>query len=314
MVQYFICPPIDEVRLAQEVEPLVRSFAGAVPGVERLIELTRVHGLATSTMALYEALRVAPENAEFIAQIETEPVATAVTPARAKILAVPALFYQHYPETGGDAALSIGIARACGFDVETIPILSLGTVTENARIIFEHLERERAERVWVLTASKGGADFRAYLQNYAGTAAIDRIAGWVNICGLIEGCDIADFDIATPARRLKFQAICRAFGTRFDLLRELSTTHEYWREPLHVPQHMQVFNLSAIPLPSHIHKSLINRYRAISDRGPNDGMVACRRTVIDTGLTIPFLGYDHFFRGAHIAPILYRFFTYLRRQ
>ena len=314
MVQYYLCPPVDEVRLAREVAPLVRSFNGAVPSVAGLIELTRQHGLDTSTMALYEALRTAPANAEFIAQIEAEPVVVDPAPATAKILAVPALFYRHYPETGGDAALSISIAKACGFDVETIPIQSLGTVTENARIIRDHLECEPAERVWLLTASKGGADFRVYLEHYADAATIDRIAGWINICGLVEGCDIADFDIATPARRLKFQAISRVFGARFDLLRELSTTHEYWREPLRLPPHMRVFNLVAIPLPSHIQKSLINRYQAISDRGPNDGMVACRRTVIDAGLTLPFLGYDHFFRGPQIAPVLYRFFSYLRRQ
>ncbi len=314
MVQYYICPPVDEVRLAQEVAPLVRGFDGTIPSVERLIELTRTHGLDASTMALYEALRTAPTNAEFIARVEAEPVVATPALARAKILAIPALFYQHYPETGGDAALSIGIAKACGFDVETIPILSLGTVTENAQIIRDHLERERAERLWVLTASKGSADFRAYLQTYTDATAIDRIAGWINICGLVEGCDIADFDIATPARRLKYHVICRVLGTRFDLLRELSTAHEYWCKPLRLPPHMQVFNLSAIPLPSHIQKSLINRYRAISDRGPNDAMVACRRTVIDAGLTIPFLGYDHFFRGPQIAPMLYRFFAYLRRQ
>jgi hypothetical protein len=314
MVRYYISPPVDEVRLAHEVVPLVRSFDGTVPSVGHLIELTRERGLDASTMALYEALRTAPANAEFLSRIDAEPIVTASPPAGAKILVVPALFYQHYPEVGGDAALSIGIARACGFEVETIPIKSLGTVTENARIIRDHLESENADRVWLLTASKGASDFRAYLQNYKGAPAIDRIAGWINVCGLVEGCDIADYDIATPTRRLKFQAICRAFGARFDVLRELSTTHEFWSEPLRLPPHMKVFNLSAIPLPSHVHKALINRYRAISDRGPNDGMVACRRTVIDAGLTIPFLGYDHFFRGPSIAPMLYRFFAYLRRQ
>lgn len=314
MARYYLSPPVDEIRLAQEVAPLVRGFDGKVPSVEQLIELTRELGLDASTMALYEALRAAPANAEFLSRIGAEPIVTASPPVGIKILVVPALFYQHYPEVGGDAALSIGIARACGFEVETIPIKSLGTVTENARIIRAYLEGEKADRVWVLTASKGASDFRAYLQNYAGAPAIDRIAGWINVCGLIEGCDIADYDIATPARRLKFQAICHAFGARFDLLRELSTAHDYWREPLRLPPHVKVFNLSAIPLPSHIHKALIARYRAISDRGPNDGMVACRRTVIDDGLTIPFLGYDHFFRGPNIAPMLYRFFAYLRRQ
>ncbi|HNM81793.1 MAG TPA: hypothetical protein PKL28_12115 [Rhodocyclaceae bacterium] len=314
MVQYYLCPPIDEIRLAQELAPLVDSFGGTVPSVAHLIELTREHGLAAASMALYEALRVAPQNSEFLSRLDAEPTDRTSTPAGAKVLVVPALFYGHYPEVGGDAVLPIGIARACGFEVETIPILSVGTVTENARIIHDHLEREQAERVWFLTGSKGGADFRAYLQLYAGSAAINRIAGWINICGLVEGCDIADFNVATPARRLKFRALCRVLGTRFELLSELSTTHEYWREPLRPPPHMKVFNLSAIPLPSHIQKSLIKRYRAISDRGPNDSMVACRRTVIDGGLTIPFLGYDHFFRGPNIAPILYRFFNYLRRQ
>jgi hypothetical protein len=312
MVKYYLCPPVDELRLARAVRPLVLEFDGCVPDIDRLIVLTRERGLEVSTMALYEALRTHPDNAGFIARIEREPIGGA--PTGAKILAVPALFYQHYPETGGDAALSIGIARECGFEVETIPILSLGTVTDNARIIRDHLEGERAERIWMLTASKGGADFRACLQTFAEAAVLDRVAGWINICGLVGGCDIADFDIATPARRLKFQAICRALGTRFDLLRELSTAHEYWRQPLCLPHGMQVFNLTAIPLPSHVQTSLMNRYLSISERGPNDGMVACRRTVIDSGLTIPLLGYDHFFRGPQVTPLLYRFFSYLSRQ
>ena len=74
-----------------------------------MIELTREHGLDVSTMALYEALRTAPANADFVSRIDAEPIVTASGPAGAKILVIPALFYRHYPEVGGDAALSIGI-------------------------------------------------------------------------------------------------------------------------------------------------------------------------------------------------------------
>ena len=70
----------------------------------------------------------------------------------------------------------------------------------------------------------------------------------------------------------------------------------------------------ALPLGCHIQTSLVARYSAISRLGPNDGMVNCRESVIEPGLIYPVWGCDHFFRGPQVVPLLYQFFSWLRRQ
>ena len=162
--------------------------------------------------------------------------------------------------------------------------------------------------------SKGTADFRVFLQRNPGHPALARVRGWINVCGIVAGCHIADWNTATWARRLKYAAICRLLGTDYQLLRELRTDHPWWQEPLSIPPAWQLFNFTAIPLGAHIQTSLIGRYLAIAPGGPNDGMVLCRESLLEEGPCYPVWGCDHFFRGPQVIPLLYRFFAYLRRQ
>jgi len=187
-------------------------------------------------------------------------------------------------------------------------------VTENADIIGEFLRRETAERLWIFAVSKGSADFRVFLQRHANTPAISRIMGWINACGLPAGCQIADRNIGTAMRSLQYRLICKLLGSSITLVRELSTAHPYWQPPLRLPPSMRAINFMAIPLGCHIQTSLVARYSAISSLGPNDGMVSCRDSVIDSGPIYPVWGCDHFFRGPQVIRLLYRFFAWLREQ
>lgn len=313
MAKYYVSAPVDEVKLAQEVRPTVDRLAGRLPSAESLRDVAAERGLDFATMLLYSALHAAPPHREFIAALETQPVAADQPRTAAKVLVVPALFHAHYPEAGADAALAMQIAQSCGFAVERLPVRSVGTVTENAAIINDCLARETHDEFWVFSVSKGSADFRAFLRNFPSSPAIRRIRGWINVCGLANGCPIADYNIATPLRALKYRAICRMFGVSFELMRELSTSHAYWREPVEVPAHIRVFNFMAIPLPSHVQKSVMGRYLALSKLGPNDGMVLCRQAIVDGGPAYPVWGCDHFFRGPQIPPLLYKLFAFLRR-
>jgi len=311
---YYLSAPVDEIELAASVAPSVAALGGRVPSSNELLELTRSRGLDYSTMYLYEALRAAPSNRAFIDALDTQPerAESAASTPKGKVLVVPALFYGHYPETGADAALAQQIARKTGFEAERIPIRSVGTVAGNADIIRQHLEKETAENLWIFSVSKGSADFRAFLQRCADLPAVRRIRGWISVCGLANGCHITDYNIATPLRALKYRAICRLFGVSFELMRELATSNPLWRSELRLPENMRLFNFAAIPLPSHVQRSVMGRYRAISALGPNDGMVLCRDSILDAGPVYPVWGCDHFFRAPQCSSILYRLFRHVK--
>lgn len=314
MGKFYISAPVDDVLLAERVRGHVRALEGALPTNAQLKGIAGEHGLDFSTMVLYQALHASPVHGPFIAALDSEAVSTSHAPVAAKILVIPALFHAHYPETGADAAFAADIARQCGFDAATIPTRSLGTSTDNAAIIRDALEKETASDIWIFAVSKGSADFRAFLQLYPDSPAIARVRGWINVCGVSGGAQIADYNSATRWRAFKYGAICRLLGTRYELIREMRTDHRYWQQALALPQHMKLFNFAAIPLGSHIQKSLIGRYRALSTLGPNDGMILCRDAILDHGPAYPVWGADHFFRSPQVISLLYRFFGYLRRQ
>jgi hypothetical protein len=314
MRRLYVSAPVDEVRLAAAVAPVIAGYGGRLPTTGELDGLARRHGLDFATMALYQALRAAPADRAFMAAVDAEPIATAHPPANAKVLVIPALFNGHYPETGADAKFAADVARHCGFEVETLPIRSVVPSSVNADLIHEALSRETAQRLWIFTVSKGTADFRLFLQRHPDHPALARVRGWINVCGIVGGCHIADWDTATPLRRVKYALICRLLGTSYRMMRELRTDHAYWRKPIVHPPAWKRFNFIAVPLGAHIQTSLIGRYLAIAPRGPNDGMILCREAILEGGPTYPVWGCDHFFRGPQVIPLLYRFFGYLRRQ
>jgi hypothetical protein len=314
MRKFYICAPVDEIMLAEATRSTVAALAGRLPTSSEIRQLVSEHSLDFATMVLYQSMYASPLHGQYIAEINNEPISTQHERIDAKVLIIPALFFGHYPETGADANLAAGIARNCGFEVGTIPIRSVGTVTENADIIRETLEQESAKNIWIFAVSKGSADFRVFLQRNPEAPSIQRLRGWINVCGLAHGCQIADYNTATYMRSLKYRAICQLYGVGFDLMRELRTDHPYWAEELALPSHMKLFSFSAIPLGGHLQKSIIGRFLAISHLGPNDGMLLCRDSILDQGPAYPVWGADHFFRGPQVIPLLYRFFSYLKRQ
>jgi hypothetical protein len=314
MGKFYISAPVDDVMLARATRDQVAALQGRLPSTPELKAVADQHGLDFATMLLYQAMLASPLHGPFIAALDSEPVCTTYPPIAAKVLVIPALFHAHYPETGADAAFAAGIARQCGFQVDTIGTGSLATSTANAALIKAALERETAADIWIFAVSKGSADFRAFLQLYPDCPAIARIRGWINVCGISAGSQIADYDTATGWRALKYRAICRLFGTRYQLMRELRTDHPYWRAALVLPPHMQMFSFAALPLGAHIQKSLIGRYQALGPLGPNDGMMLCRDAIADHGPAYPVWGADHFFRSPQVISLLYRFFGHLRRH
>lgn len=304
--------PIDEMDLTWRSQSAVARLEGRVPNTEDLNQLTAEQGLDFATMVFYRAALASPVHAEFVRLVDGYPVAPRARPRGPKLLIVPAMFYRERPDLGGDGSLVATIARACGFRVEVIRTVSRGSISENARVIWEAIEREKDSPLWLLSLSKGGGEVHLALQQHPGAEPLSRVRGWINVSGIVRGSHFIDYMFGTPSRRLRTRAFCLALGTSYAGAKELQTTHAYWRTPFEPCEQMTVINLVGVPLGCHVQKGLVGRYRRLGTLGPNDGFVLLPETLIHPGLIYPIWGSDHLFRSPQVSPLLYRLFNLLQ--
>lgn len=304
--------PVDEVDLASRADDRVISLSGAVPDTAALGRITADGGLDLATMVFYRAVLASPVHGEFVRVVDRQLAAPSRRHAAPALLIVPAMFHRERPDLGGDGRLVAGIARACGFDVEVIPTLSRGSISQNASIIRASIENARGKPLWLFSLSKGGGEVRRALSERPHTGAIERVRGWINVSGIVRGSHFIDHMLGSPARRLRARAFCLALGTSYAGAKELQTTHPYWQETFEVPEQMTVINLVGVPLGCHVQKGLVGRYRRLGTLGPNDGFVLLPETLILPGLIYPIWGSDHLFRSPQVSPLLYRLFNLLQ--
>jgi len=312
MLNGFGGAPIDEVDLARQVAPAVERLSGEIPDVRRLREAMLSQGIDFATMLFHQAIHASPLHGEFARLIDGLPVSAMAGPAAGKLIIVPAMFYRERPALGGEGRLVAEVASACGFETEILPIGSRGSVTENQALVWEALVREARSDLWLFSLSKGGAEVRLALQTHAGHPVLRKIRGWINVSGLVRGTHYIDSMLSSATGRLRVRALCLALGMSYEGVKELQTTHGYWREALELPAGMTVINLVGVPLLCHIQEGLVARYRRLSRFGPNDGFVLLPESIIFPGLIYPIWGSDHLFRSPQVSPLLYRVFRYVR--
>jgi hypothetical protein len=305
--------PVDEVDLAWRVRDTVTNLHGAVPGVDELARISSSHGLDFATMVFYKAVLAAPMHGEFVRRIERTSVEPRRPMTRPRLFIVPAMFYRERPDLGGDGSLVATVARACGYQVEVFQTQSRGSISDNAAIIAETMRRDRGEPVWILSLSKGGGEVRLALQR-DGAGWIDRVRGWINVCGIVRGSHFIDYMLGTRSGRWRARAFCLALGTSYSSVNELRTTHAFWQQPFVSPAHISVINLVGVPLGCHVQKALVGRHRRLGAVAPNDGFVLLPNTLILPGSIYPIWGTDHLFRSPQVSPLLYRLFNLLQER
>lgn len=314
MPRLYGAPPVDEVRLAGQARPFVQALRGQVPDAAQLRALSDQHGTDLATMVFYEAVRASDDNREFIRGVQAQPVAPSQAPNGVKLFILPALFYRERPEVGGDGAHIADVARACGIQAELIPTQSKGGVTANAPLIRDALKAETADRIWLLSLSKGGAELRHVFQHYAEDIPLERIETWLNVGGLPRGCHLIDLMFDNAMRRVRTRALCSVTGVAYHGLEEFRTTHRLWQTGFTLADSIRVVNVVGTPLLSHMQKALLGRYSRLRHLGPNDGLVLLPEALWLPGHIYPVWGADHFFRSTQISPLLYRLFGYLLKK
>lgn len=314
---------LDEVGLLARAAEDAQAYGGTVPTRATLQALTQARGIDLATAIFYQSILASPNHGPFVRAVDAESATPISTPSRYHLVIVPALYYQELPQYGGDGQAIATIAQACGLRVTVAPLLSKGSLSDNAAILWETLCRIDTEakqgqggtEVLLLSLSVGGGEARIMFSEHAGAAHLERIAGWINICGLLRGVPLATQLLQNPLRRLHARTICKVIGVDFTLVRELDPAHAFWQNELALPQTLRVINLVGVPLHSHVQqRALFKRYGWMQELGPNDGMALLSDLLVEPGLIYPLWGADHYFRTPQVSPLLYRLFRYIRRE
>lgn len=254
-----------------------------------------------ATALWYDRVRHAEPHRAFIEAVEALDADAALPPTSTRLLVAPAAFWREYPQFGADGAAVLGVARALGLDAEMIRTASTGSVSENARIIREALEKEEDGSVVLASLSKGGADVRMALEQ--GGAPLRKVRAWINVCGILHGSPLVDEMLDGPWwRRLAVRAFLARWRAGFGLLRELRHAPT---PRATAPAGVYVVNVVACPLGIHTAGAITQRHRKLAALGPNDGSTLLLDSIVDGGVIYPVWGADHYFRTPD-APVLIR--------
>jgi hypothetical protein len=319
MLRPHVAPMLDEVGLLARAAEQARGYDGRVPDRAELQRLTKEQGIDLATAIFYHAILASSTSGAFVRAVDAECAAPILQPSRLHLLIAPALYYQELPQYGGDGQAIAEIARACGLRVTVAPLLSKGSLSDNAAILWQTLRqvvnKERDAEVLLLSLSVGGGEARIMFSEHAGAPELASLVGWINICGLIRGIPLATQLLHNPLRRLHAKTVCKVIGLDFGLVRELDPAHAFWQGELTLPLQLRVANLIGVPLHSHVQqRSLFKRYGWMQEMGPNDGMSLLSEMLVEHGVTYPLWGADHYFRTPQVSPLLYRLFRYVRRE
>jgi hypothetical protein len=314
---------LDEVELLACAAKEALVYGGGVPTGEMLQTLTREKGIDLATAIYYQSILASATSGPFIRAVDAEKAAPLTAPmfapSRVHLLIVPALYYQELPQYGGDGRAIATIAEACGLAVTVAPLLSKGSLSDNAAILWQTLcalqGRAEINEIVMLSLSVGGSETRIMLSEHAGSPQLARVVGWINVCGLVQGIPLVRQLLHNPLRRLHARTVCKVIGVDFALVRELDPAHAYWQETPCLPPQLRVANLIGVPLHSHVQqRSLFKRYGWMQALGPNDGMSFLSDLVVEHGPIYPLWGADHYFRTPQVSSLLYKLFRYVRRE
>lgn len=307
----FGAPPCDEVALWQEAAIYTDKFTGRLPTAEELRSISTNNSLDLATMILYQTILNHPHHQKFIHQLNHISRVQEKTSIPVKLVIIPGLYYKQHPEVGSDGKLFESIAKRLGLEANTIAVKSLGSVTDNVKIISNYLKQQTHQNLWLISSSKGGSEVLRLLHDYRDSPFIAQIKGWINICGITNGTLLADRKIQTQFRRLVHRMLYPMLGLSYQGLQEIAAKDTFWLKPIEYPKHMTMIHIYGIPLLSHIQRFLIGRYNTLKEHGPNDGIIMLRDSMPDQGYIYPLWGADHFFRHPDISDLLYKLFNYV---
>ena len=183
---------------------------------------------------------------------------------------------------------------ALGFDNILVPLIDNGSVEDNAVILTDALDTALAsgKRVILVSASSGGPTVAASLSQ-SHIAQHPALAGWLNICGVLNGSPV--IDAFTHWSRAWFLRLLSFFeGWQYPDLLSLSRRHSLPRyRQFTPPPQLTIVNYVGVPFSGQVSDTGKLFYRLLKNQGPNDGLTLITDAMAP-GYTILAVGTDHF--------------------
>jgi hypothetical protein len=295
------------------------SECGSFPTAGQLREMTVREGIDAATTLLYRSVLDSPEHGPFVRRIDE--IARRKTPrpwnAEATLVIAPGAFYRENSRSGADGHMLREIAERLGCSTELIPVVSRGSLKQNARIICDWLLEHRRQPVILASLSKGGADVKMAMAEPDATRAFENVTGWINLCGILDGTPMADWLLSRRLAALLNRAYFTLRGQGIGFLREL------FHGPgcpldfeLRLPAHIRMITVAGFPLSKHMSTGLARRcHRRLACYGPNDGSLILSDVCAVPGLIYPLWGADHYLRPqADVRALVLAILQYLGEE
>lgn len=265
------------------------------------------------TMLLYRAC-FHGENGEFLNKVGEIPVPHQPVGAGARLLIVPGMNFDNHPETGASGELVETIGQRLGFDVTMLKIKSLGSATENATLLERQLPTQREKPAWVVTLSKGTADFRGALNRLGGWP--DWLSGWINLSGVFQGTPVANrLTDSRDMRTLALRALIAVGGLVARGIAEMRTDSVLWANAVTPPHPDRLLHVIGYPPTWTIEMRISHHYKWLAaNHGPSDGVIPLKECLEYPGRIYPVWGADHFMRGPELARLVYKLLHYVALQ
>lgn len=269
--------------------------------------------LDEATRELYVRLRAEERNRALIEAMESGDAPPIADARGLRVVLVPGIFYEDYPETGADGAMLRQVAEQLGVPFDIIPLKGTEGLDVAADVIKEWLARLPGDsRVLLFTLSKGSAEVRHALSR--SQVSFRCVKGWVSISGSPFGSPQFEMVLKRPLPRVVFTVL---FWFRRWNMQGLRDVLRYRPSaPFMLPAHMQFVQIAAFPLQVHLNDRRSKRFRRrLAAYGPNDGFSVMNDLVALPGAFYAVWGADHYLRGAvDLRDRLTRLIGFLARR
>jgi len=280
-----------------------------LPGAAELCDATVRDGIDAATTWLYRRVVDSPLHGPFIRRID-EACARPAPPAwnrDARLAIVPGASYKEAPDTDADGRVVREVAEGLGLATDLVPIATTGSVRQNARTLCDWLLAQPERPLLLASLSKGGPDIKLALAEPDAERAFARVAGWINLCGILDGTPVADLLLSRRPDAVLLRVFLRLRGRSPAFLRDLRYGPGGLQDvELRLPPHIQLISIVGFPLREHLTRRISRRCHAhLARHGPNDGGVILSDVCALPGLLYPIWGADHFLQPkTDVRPLM----------
>lgn len=292
--------------LDARIGELQRRYGAARPGREELAALARESSVDFAALFLAHRLMADECNRALDRELQALAARAPGRPAQAPrylLLFVPGWDYvENGHATGADFARPRALAARHGFESVLAPLEPNGPIERNARILAAEIARQsqHGRKLILASASSAGPAVHMALAELLAPRALDAVAGWVNIGGILQGSPIVEHLLEWPQRPF-FELGVLWKGWPREAVVSLGTTLGRARfARLRLDPRIPIVDYVGVPLSGQVGPHARYNYGVLARKGPNDGLTLLADALAPGSRVVIALGADHFFQVPHI--------------